>query len=79
MKEITSTNRGRVRGSYTSELGKSVAADASGGSLFGSILAGLLLGLGLDAWLSTSPWFTIGGIILGSVSGFMQMWRMSNQ
>jgi F0F1-type ATP synthase assembly protein I len=61
------------------ELGKAVAADAEAIGFFTSIFAGLLLGLGLDAWLNTSPAFTIGGIVLGSVSGFMKMWAIARR
>jgi len=45
-----------------------------GGSLFSSIAAGTLLGLGLDAWINTAPWFVVIGIVLGSISGFYRMW-----
>jgi F0F1-type ATP synthase assembly protein I len=79
VKEITRTTRGRVRGTYHQELGKAVAAEADTGGFFASILAGLLLGLGLDAWVGTSPAFTITGIIVGSVSGFVKMWRIANR
>ena len=47
----------------------------AGGSFFGSIVAGTLLGLGLDAWLDTGPWLVVSGIVLGSVSGFYSMWN----
>lgn len=48
-----------------------------GGSFFGSILAGTLLGFFGDKWLGTEPWLVIGGIILGSYSGFMKVWQYS--
>jgi len=41
------------------------------------ILAGLFLGLGFDWWLGTRPVVTIVGIILGSVTGFLNLWRAS--
>lgn len=47
-----------------------------GGSFFGSIAAGTLLGLGLDAWLDTAPILVIVGIVLGSYSGFAKAWHM---
>ncbi len=46
-----------------------------GGSFLGSILAGTALGLGLDAWLKTGPWLVVGGVVLGSYSGFAGLWR----
>ncbi len=44
-----------------------------GGSFFGSIMAGFLLGYLADRWLGTDPWLTVIGIIAGSVSGFYRM------
>jgi F0F1-type ATP synthase assembly protein I len=79
VKEITTTTRGRVRGTYHQELGRAVAVEANTGGFFASILAGFLLGLGLDAWIGTSPAFTIVGIILGSVTGFMKMWQIAKR
>ncbi|HEY7703984.1 MAG TPA: AtpZ/AtpI family protein [Acidimicrobiia bacterium] len=47
------------------------------GSFLGSILSGTLLGWLADRWLGTSPWLLVIGIVLGSYSGFMVMWRQS--
>ena len=54
-------------------------AAAAGYTLIGSIM---LLGGGgyaLDAWLGTSPWFLLGGLLLGIVVGFYELaktvWR----
>ena len=52
---------------------------SQGVNLVGSVLAGWLLGFLLDAWLNTSPWFVIVGILLGSYSGFMRMWSYSKK
>ncbi len=49
------------------------------GSFLGSILAGMLLGYLADRWLGTDPWLVITGIVAGSYSGFMQMWKYSKQ
>ena len=46
----------------------------SGGGFLGSILAGVLLGWGLDTWLGTDPWLIVTGIVLGSIAGFYRMW-----
>lgn len=46
-----------------------------GGSFFGSILAGTLLGLGLDWWLGTAPIFVIIGIVLGIYAAFARLWQ----
>lgn len=46
-----------------------------GGSFLGSVLAGTLLGLGLDWWLNTEPVLVIVGIVLGSYAGFVKTWH----
>lgn len=48
-----------------------------GGSLLGSVLAGMILGLLGDWWLGTDPWLVVIGILLGSYSGFMRLWHYS--
>ena len=45
--------------------------------LISSVVAGLLLGLGLDWWLGTAPVFVIIGIIAGFGSGFYKLWQLS--
>lgn len=61
--------------SFTKQVGSAVTEGwIEGGSFFGSILAGTLLGLGLDWWLGTGPWLVIVGILLGSYAGFARMW-----
>jgi ATP synthase protein I len=49
------------------------------GSFLGSILSGTLLGLLLDRWLGTDPWFVVGGIVLGSYTGFLRVWHYSKK
>lgn len=69
------------RESVTKHVGAAVTEGwLEGGSFLGSILAGTLLGLGLDWWLNTSPWLVITGIVLGSYSGFARAWyHIKNQ
>jgi ATP synthase protein I len=50
-----------------------------GGSFFGSIMAGTLLGYLADRWLGTDPWLVVVGVLLGTVSGFMKVWRYSER
>jgi F0F1-type ATP synthase assembly protein I len=50
---------------------------SSGVDLISSVVAGLLIGLGLDWWLGTGPVFTILGGIAGFSSGFYKLWRFS--
>lgn len=48
-----------------------------GADLISSVVAGLLIGLGLDWWLGTRPIFIIVGTIAGFGSGFYKLWRHS--
>jgi F0F1-type ATP synthase assembly protein I len=42
-------------------------------TLIGSIIVFGGLGAGLDRWLSTSPWFLLGGLLLGLIVGFYEL------
>lgn len=42
-----------------------------------SIIAGLLVGLGMDWWLGARPLFIVLGIVLGFVAGFYKLWAAS--
>lgn len=44
--------------------------------LAGSVAIGTFGGIWLDRQWHTEPWFTALGAILGSVAGFMQMFRL---
>jgi len=48
-------------------------------TLVGAILLLGLIGYGLDRWLGSSPWFLIGGLLLGITVGFVELakvvWR----
>lgn len=48
-------------------------------ALVASILACLVAGWLLDRWLQTSPWLTVGGIILGAVAGFFQFIKIMSK
>lgn len=50
-----------------------------GGSFLGSILSGTLLGYLADRWLGTEPWLVVVGIVVGSYSGFLNMWRYAKK
>jgi ATP synthase protein I len=53
------------------------SAWSGAGSFVGSILSGTLLGYLADLWLNTRPWLIVLGIVLGSYSGFMILYRQS--
>ena len=46
----------------------------TGGSFFTSILAGTLVGWGLDVWWGTDPILVVVGVVAGSITGFYRMW-----
>jgi ATP synthase protein I len=48
-----------------------------GGAFLNSILAGTLIGFFADRWLGTGPWLVVIGIVVGSYSGFLRVWRYS--
>jgi len=43
--------------------------------LFSNVFAGSFLGYWLDFFLGSTPAFIIGGIILGAISGFLNLFR----
>ena len=52
-------------------------AAALSGQLVLSIVAGFFLGHWLDGVFRTTPWLTIGGVIVGIVAGFVGLFRLS--
>lgn len=54
-------------------------AYAAGLTLFASII--FLMGIGwfADLMFGTSPWGIVGGIVLGSIIGFIQFFRLTSQ
>lgn len=54
-------------------LGKSGPAVAAGYTLIGAIILLGGIGYALDGWLETSPWFLLGGLMLGLVVGFYEL------
>lgn len=61
----------------TREIGQSAGGGwAAGSGFFGSLMAGLFLGMGADYLFDTDPIWTVIGIIAGSISGFYTMWNL---
>lgn len=57
-------------------LWRQLAGLSSLGITFGaSIAIGAFIGIVLDRWLETSPWFTILFFLFGVAAGFMNMLR----
>lgn len=47
--------------------------------VFGSVLAGLLIGLGLDALFNTSPAFVVVLVVVGAVGAFLKSYGDTEQ
>ena len=58
---------------------KSGLAYAAAIILLGSIIFMLILGWFADLLLGSSPWGVVGGIVLGSIIGFIQFFRTTSQ
>lgn len=58
---------------------KSGLAYAAAITLFGAVVFMMVLGWGADLLFGSSPWGIVGGIVLGAVIGFVQLFRLSSQ
>ena len=54
-------------------LRRSGPAASAGYTLIGAIVLLGAVGYGLDEWQGTSPWFLLGGLLLGIVVGFYEL------
>jgi ATP synthase protein I len=65
--------------SFQENVRKSAPVAVATYTLIGGILIFGLIGYGVDRWLGTSPWFLIGGLLLGIIVGFYDLaktvWR----
>ena len=52
---------------------------SAGIAFFAAVVFMLILGWGADLLLGTSPWGIVGGIVLGSIIGFVQFFRITSQ
>jgi F0F1-type ATP synthase assembly protein I len=52
---------------------------SAGIAFFGSVAFTLFLGWIADQLLGSSPWGIVGGIVLGSLIGFVQFFRITSQ
>jgi F0F1-type ATP synthase assembly protein I len=58
---------------------KSGLAWSAGIAFFGAVVFMLILGWGFDLLFGSKPWGLVGGIIFGSIIGFIQFFRISSQ
>ena len=54
-------------------------AYSAGIAFFGAVVFMLILGWGADLLLGTKPWGIVVGIVLGSIIGFIQFFRITSQ
>lgn len=58
---------------------KSGLAWSAGIAFFASVVFMLIIGWGADLLFGSSPWGMVGGIVLGSVIGFIQFFRITSR
>ena len=61
--------------SFQRNVSQSSAAAGASYTLIGAILLLGALGYLADQWRGTSPWFLLGGLLLGLVVGFYELAR----
>lgn len=59
--------------SLRAELGKYVGMASE---LFAAVIVGALIGYWLDVLFNSKPWCLLGGMILGSLGGFWNIYRI---
>ena len=65
--------------SAAESIRRSGMAWSAGIAFFAAVVFMLILGWGADVLLGSSPWGIVGGIILGSIIGFVQFFRITSQ
>ncbi|HLA09045.1 MAG TPA: AtpZ/AtpI family protein [Pyrinomonadaceae bacterium] len=58
---------------------KSGIAYAAAFTLFASVAALCGIGWLVDRWLETSPWFMVGGLVLGAAAGFYEFVKLTSK
>ncbi|HKP69385.1 MAG TPA: AtpZ/AtpI family protein [Pyrinomonadaceae bacterium] len=58
---------------------RSGLAYSAGIAFFAAVVFMLILGWGADVLLGTRPWGIVFGIVIGSIIGFIQFFRISSQ
>ena len=60
-------------------LAPSNRAISQGTEFAGGIIVFFLIGLGLDAWLGTTPFFMVGLVLFSTVGQFIKIWFSYSQ
>jgi F0F1-type ATP synthase assembly protein I len=58
---------------------KSGLALSAGITLFGAVIFMMVVGYLVDRFFNSSPWGLLGGIVFGSIIGFIQFFRLTSQ
>ena len=69
-------DRGGLRSStaeFQRRAEQAAPAAGAGYTLIGAIMLLGLIGYGIDRWRGTSPWFLVGGLVLGVVVGLYEL------
>jgi ATP synthase protein I len=59
-----------------SEQNRVALAFSVGAMITANVIGGIIVGYLLDRWLSTSPWMIVTGLILGTISAFIGIYRI---
>jgi F0F1-type ATP synthase assembly protein I len=62
--------------SFQENVTKAAPFAAASYTLIGAIILLGFIGYGLDQWRGTSPWFLLGGLLLGIIVGFYDLARV---
>ncbi|MGI9667855.1 MAG: AtpZ/AtpI family protein [Acidimicrobiia bacterium] len=65
--------------SATQHRGEMIRGWSSSGDVFTSVLAGLLIGLGLDYLFGTRPLFTVLFVVVAAIGAFAKLWTNSSE
>jgi F0F1-type ATP synthase assembly protein I len=65
--------------SIAENVRRSGLAYSAGIAFFASVVFMMIIGWGADLLFGSSPWGIVGGIVFGSVIGFVQFFRISSR
>lgn len=65
--------------SMAETMRRSGLAYSAGIAFFASVVFMLIIGWGADLLFGSTPWGIVGGIILGSIIGFIQFFRITSR
>ncbi len=61
------------------EPSKLALALSVGSIISSNIIGGIVVGYFLDRWLQTDPWMVVVGLVLGTTSAFIGLYRIMNR